>query len=147
MAKKKLQSAAATAAIAGFDQPAEKENREEKTARGSHQRELGLGNWNVRPAVIGRLTDSAGHTARHFSFGQNALRQISFFFFYSVDMKITYERTKSVAVTPLTSTNIPPSLPLNLSFVPSLLHSHIVCLPARVVTPPTVDRGGRFCML
>lgn len=74
MAKKKLQSAAAT--IAGFDQPAEEENREEKTARGSQQRELGLGNWNVRPAVIGRLTDSAGHTARHFSFGQNALRQI-----------------------------------------------------------------------
>lgn len=77
MAKKKLQSAAAeTAAIAGFDQPAEEENREEKTTRGSQQRELGLGNWNVRPAVIGRLTDSAGHTARHFSFGQNALRQI-----------------------------------------------------------------------
>lgn len=75
MAKKKLQSAAiaAAAAIAGFDQPQEWKQEVEWSGR--------LGNWNVRPAVIGRLTDSTGRSssrtqfsARHFSFGQFPLQ-------------------------------------------------------------------------
>lgn len=53
MDKKKLQSAAA--AIAGFDQPEEYDEEEERQGR--------LGNWNVRPAVIGRLTDSTGRSS------------------------------------------------------------------------------------
>lgn len=133
MAKKKLQSAsAAAAAIAGFDQPQEWKQEVEEWEAWQLERSPS-GHW-----AIDRLDGTQLHS--------NAVLCSALFFWpiSFADMKITYDRTKSVAVTPGSSFLLLLQL---LPLIPSIVfQAH--CLPVpELSTPPTVDRGGRFCML
>lgn len=136
MAKKKLQSAAiaAAATIAGFDQPKEWKQEVEEWEWEAWQLERSpSGHWAI-DRLDGTQLDS------------NAVLCSALFFWpiSFADMKITYDRTKSVAVTPAFHLLLPLQLlPLTPIIV---LRAH--CLPVpELSTPPTVDRGGRFCML
>lgn len=135
MAKKKLQSAtaaAAAAAIAGFDQPQEWKQEVEEWEAWQLERSPS-GHWAI-DRLDGTQLDS------------NAVLCSALFFWpiSFADMKITYDRTKSVAVTPAFHFLLPLQLlPLTPIIV---LQAHCLVVP-ELSTPPTVDRGGRFCML